>query len=75
MQVVHVGPNGAFKTITEALNHTSYEEALTIQLEEGLYYEKISCYKRKVRWIGKGMDMTKILGVDAAYNPHDDGNQ
>ncbi|MDA3732716.1 pectinesterase family protein [Niameybacter massiliensis] len=75
MSVIYVGKGRRFQTITEALEYTNYDEALTLILDEGIYREKIECNKRKLHLIGRGMNQTYIIWDDSAFKLHLDGKK
>lgn len=75
MKYIHVGKTRPIQTITEALKTTSYEEPLTILLDEGIYKEKIECYKKILCIIGKSRESTRIIWDDGAFKKHEDGKR
>ena len=75
MRIIHVGKTRPVQTITEALKCTDYEEPLRIILDEGIYREKIECYKRRLHIIGKSMERTHIIWNDGAFKVHEDGKK
>ena len=75
MLVLHVGSNGDFITITEALQAVPYHTKATLHIAEGIYEEKIFCEKKNITLIGAGMNKTIIKWNDYAFKAHPDGRK
>ena len=73
MQKILVSKKEKIKTITDALSIISNKEDVLIELDEGIYYEKISIPNSNVTIKGKGIDKTKIIYDDYSKKIHKDG--
>jgi pectinesterase len=75
MLTLHVGLDGDFQSISEALLAVPYDVKATIHIAEGIYEEKIFCEKKDIILIGAGPDKTIIRWGDYANKLHPDGRK
>ena len=69
MQIIHVGINCRYKTISDAINNCA--TPLTILLDDEIYYEKVVINKDNI--IIDGQNKAKITYDDYAIKIHEDG--
>lgn len=71
MQIIHVGINCRYKTISDAINNCA--TPLTILLDDEIYYEKVVINKDNI--IIDGQNKAKITYDDYAIKIHEDGRE
>jgi pectinesterase len=67
--------NGDYATIQEAIDAVPYDESAVIEIEAGVYREKLFCEKRDITFIGAGMKDTVIDFDDYANEIMPDGSK
>ncbi len=72
---IRVGKSGDYITIGEALQAGDYDDEIIIEIEAGIYREKIHIDKKNVTLLGAGKDRTVIEYGDGAYDTMPDGSK
>jgi pectinesterase len=71
-----VGKNDAdYATVQEAIDAVPYEDSAEIQVEPGIYREKLFCEKKDITIVGAGIDETVIDCDDYANEIMPDGSK